>query len=258
MGLPGAIIGAAAISAGAGAYQAHRAEKAAKSQQQTWKEMTEPQKEYMRQMYPLQLEMAREYVPYYKEQIAEARKILPYTSKIFEELYYPSYEKLFKDVEEYASAGIQPWERRAISIPYQRARTKLGERAASKGMLRSGVIDKLASLYDIAEAEALATLPYQRKKEAMEYQMRTLGYQPSTPQPARPTQIGVSIPSMPAQYQPEGVDWSSLGRLMGYGLSNIGSSTHSITPSTTIQGGVGGYTQVVPGIGEVWSPYPPV
>jgi len=228
----GALVGGG-LSAGSGMYQAHQAGKAAKSQQQAWKEMSEPQKEYMRQMYPLQLKQMKAYLPYYEEQVAMERELLPYQREMVE-TYMPAYKKMFEGVEEYAAGEVQPWERRAVGVPYTEARTRLGERAAGAGTMRAGATQKLATLYDIAEAEALTQLPYRRKQQALEYRLRSLGYQPSAAAISTPGQIGVSIPSMPAQQQTQGqgINWGQIGQMIGMGL-NIGGATPATSTALT-------------------------
>ena len=235
----GGVLGAGAIAAGAmqSREATQQAQQQADIQQEQWQQMSEPQKEYMRQMYPLQLEMMQEYVPYYKDVLTAQKELLPYSQKALTEQYYPMYGKTYEDILAYGAEGAQPWEREAISVPFGQARTQLGERAAGAGTLRAGATQKLATLYDIAEAEALTQLPYQRKQEALAKQMQFLGYTPTTPAVTTPGQIGVSIPAQPAPYQPptpEGMDWGSIGKLIGMGLSLGGGGGSSFDPS---QGG---------------------
>ena len=225
---------AAIASAGTGMYSAYQASKAAKSQQSAWESMAEPQKEYMRQMYPMQLEMMQEYLPYYKDVLGAQKELLPYSQKALMEQYYPMYGKTYEDVLAYGAEGVQPWEKQAISVPFAETRTRLGERAAGAGTLRAGPTQKLATLYDIAEAEALTRLPYERKQQALEQQFKFLGYTPTTPSVSAPGEIGVSIPAQPAPYQAEPIDWGSIGDMIGYGG---GGTTPSIPTGATSYGG---------------------
>ena len=237
MAIP-ALIGSG-IAAVGGAYQSHQARKAAGSQQQAWQEMNAPQQEYMRQMYPMQLEQMQSYLPYYQAQVEQQQQLLdpqtqlalaqmtqqqqmlPYQGRMMEEMYFPMMQQAYGGIQEYGAEGVQPWEQQAISQPFQAARTRAGERAAGAGTLRAGATQKLASLYDIAEAEALTQLPYQRKQQALQQQMQFLGYQPQasfvmTPGGVSgPGQIGVQMTPQPQGYQPQGIDFGQIGSMMG-------------------------------------------
>ena len=285
-----AILGGAALAGGAGMYSASQAKKSAESQaesqQQAWKDMSAPQQAYQREMYPMQLEQMQAYLPFYKEQVAQQQEMLPYQKemieaympyyqkqiglgtdvmgaqqarlpfqqKMFEEQYVPAYAGAYGDIAKYAAEGVQPWEKQAVSLPFTQARTQLGERAAGAGTLRAGATQKLATLYDIAEAEALTKLPYQRKQQAMEYQLRSLGFSPSAPSGvsvgaptmqgvSSPAQIGVgSIGQMPmgSQYQPQQMDYSQMGRLFGQmGSMGGGQSTPYGDPAGSYNVGFG-------------------
>ena len=272
------------LAAGGGAmYSAHQQKKSAESQQEAWKDMSEPQQAYMRKMYPLQLEQMQAYLPFYKEQIAQQQELLPYQKemiegympyyqkqlglgmdamgvqqarlpfqqKMFEEQYYPAYTGAYGDIAKYAAEGVQPWEKQAISLPFEQGRTRLGERAAGAGTLRAGATQKLATLYDIAESEALVKLPYQRKERAMEYQLRSLGFQPSAPTgmnvgaptmqgAAVPGQIGVGgIGQMPQGYQPQQMDYAGMGQL--FGMMGQGQAMPYGDPTGGVSNYPGGY-----------------
>lgn len=280
-----AIGGGALIAGGASMYSSSQASKSAEAQQEAWRDFSDPQKDYMRQMYPLQLEQMQAYLPFYKEQIAQQQEMLPYgkemieaympyyqkqiglgmdvmgvqqaqlpfQQKMFEEQYVPAYTGAYADIAKYAAEGVQPWEKQAISLPFGEARTRLGERAAGAGTLRAGATQKLATLYDIAEAEALVKLPYQRKERAMDYQLRSLGFAPSAPAgvnvgaptmggAATPAQIGIGgVGQQPAQYQPQQLDYASMGQMMGLmgqqpGLTQAGGTVSATAQPTTFGG----------------------
>jgi len=210
-----AVLGGA-VGLGLGAWGSHQQSKAAKAARGDWYELYGPQFEFQREAFPLQLEMLREYVPYYKDVISTQKELLPLKKGMFTEQYLPNYQNLFSAIDEYAAGAVQPWEREAVSVPFSRARTRLGERAAGVNMLRSGAVQKLNTLYDIAEAEAMAKLPYQRREKAINLRMAATGYAPTTPAVGSPpTAKQQYIPQQPARYTGTAINPSQLGFLLG-------------------------------------------
>ena len=234
----GALIGGG-LSAISGMYGANQASKSASNQMDMWQQMNQPQMDYMKQLYPQLNEQMQAYTPYYQQQlaqqqqlmdpqtqlalgqIAEQQKMLPYANQMMEQMYMPMMQSAFQGIQDYGAQGVQPWEKQAISQPFQAARTKAGERAAGSGTLRSGPTQKLAALYDSAEAQALTQLPYQRQQQNLQNQMGFLGYTPQAPNVSAPSAVNApqvassSVSAMPQPYQPQQLDTSSLGMMMG-------------------------------------------
>jgi len=194
------------LSMWGGYSQAESAEDAANAKIAAWQQFSEPIMNYMNSMYPIQTKMAESYLPYYQQALDTATKqsqaqqnVMPLVSSF---------------LTENLNAAVPQWQQSAISEPFQAARKALGERAAGAGTLRSGAVQDMASRYDIAEANALARLPFENKMNLLPYAMN---YIQSASTPTSVGTIGIgNVGQRPDEYV-ENLDFGSIGELIGLG-----------------------------------------
>jgi len=249
-------------------------------------------------MMPLTEEYMKQYQIPLQQQMAKTQMgLLPQAEQYMKEQYYPYQEEfvgaqrgILPEAMDYLRepGGVSPEEsaqiwgrtRQKIAPAYEAERQRLGERAASQGMLRSGrgwerpmreiglsqaQTETTAAIDQSIWEATLAREDKARKGQEMLGFARggqvaapmPMPQAQNLPMPSTGMQLSPTVPGFPMSSmnvpQAPAQDYSGLGQMAAYLPSMFPQQTQNI-----IQGGQGGQTFTggqIPG-GTAWSPYP--
>lgn len=227
----------------------------------------------------MQTGMLEKYMPQWET-------MLPLSAEALQETYYPLTKQTGGVIGDFLSGILGPGQRREITEPFGEARKAGAERAAGRGMLGAGPTQKLMTLYDIAEAEALGEAPRKRQEAVMPIASQFLGMMqrpPSLTQMPSAGYFGSSVAGQPSVGQAYtggwptvpippttqeiggagdvGVDWGGVGQTASNLIPGIGDLFKNLFPGTSPGSSATNFFGGGPGggggseIGQLFDPY---